>query len=164
MLTNIFRRLKFNSIQSRLTFWFLFIALVPLSFLIITTYFQRVEAAKQTSIDKISTIRDLKVDLLNNYIKEIKGDLTEMSGDFELRSLTDAIESNDASLENIEKKTIAEELLKRNKKVSNKYSDLYIFNKKTGLVDISTNANLIGTDESNNSLYTNPLASGKISI
>ena len=65
----------------RLTVCLFAIAVVPLCISGFIIYFQRVKAIKTTEFQKLAAIRDLKVNNLQNWIDERKGDIRIMSED-----------------------------------------------------------------------------------
>lgn len=85
------KQFKFNSIRVRLTYWFLLLTLIPLIFVLLITYFQRVNVIETASFDKLEAIRDLKVERLNDWLFERAGDMRAMSHDNELTDLEQLI-------------------------------------------------------------------------
>ncbi len=81
------RKIQFKSVKTRLTFWFLFVALIPLVIVSIIVYAQRVQSIKIEAFSKLAAIRDLKVQQVNSWIDERIGDMRIISGDFEIRAL-----------------------------------------------------------------------------
>ena len=82
---------RFNKIKNRLTFWLLLVSIVPLIAGFSIIYFQRVEAIKHEAFNKLTAIRDLKVEQLNRWLLEREGDINTISGDFEVRDLESVV-------------------------------------------------------------------------
>lgn len=158
------KKLTFKSIKNQLTFWFLFIALTPLLISLIVTYIQRANAIETSTFDKIIAIRDLKVERLNQWLDETKGDLYVMSGDDEIRGLEHILEKRSKSAEDIEKINISRRLMKRNLKNFERYSEIFIIGVNTGVVEISTNPGELGENKSKDPYFSVPLETGEIYI
>ena len=83
------RKFQFRSVRTRLTFWFLLVAVVPLLVVSVIIYYQRVEVIKSARFDRLMAIRDLKVSHVNDWLDERLGDVRTIAGDYEVRgSLT----------------------------------------------------------------------------
>ncbi len=91
------KKLAFNSIKTRFAFWFLIIALTPLLVALIVTYKQRVNVIETRTFDKLTAIRDLKVERLQDWLKERAGDLNTASTDNELTFLESIISKDNLS-------------------------------------------------------------------
>ena len=156
------KRFTFKSIQTRLTYWFLLLTLIPLIVVLIITYFQRVSVIETRTFDKLVAIRDLKVEQLENWLTERIGDILTVSTDNELTILEDIIfkEHKDQS-DLIEFKNIRRIM---NRYLSNytTYSEIFIINPRTGIVEISTNQNYEGMDKSDDTYFTEPLQTGAL--
>ena len=126
---------------------------------------QRVNAANISSEDKISAIRDLKVTKLNQWVNENIGDLNVMSGDYEIRSLEGILNGNvDKTKEDINKLVVAQELLNRNLRNYSRYSQVFIVNSKTGLIELSTDKKNVGRDESDHTYFNKVINTRKLFI
>ncbi len=77
---------QFRSVKTRLTSWFLLVALVPLAISGIVIYEQRVRFIKHEAFNKLRAIRDLKVNEVNGWLDERTGDIQAISEDFEIRA------------------------------------------------------------------------------
>lgn len=138
------KKIAFKSIKSRLNYWFLIMGLLPLIIVMIITYIQRVNIATIRYEDKIVAIRDFKVEKLNDWIKENEGDLNLMTGDYEVRGLESIFKKSIRNDEDINKLNIARNLLLRNLSNNERYSEVYIVNIRTGLIELSTKKERIG--------------------
>lgn len=156
--------LSFKSIRGRLTFWFLFLSLTPLVIGFLITYNQQKRSLEQENINKLTAIRDLKVQELNKWLTERFGDVRVMAGDYEVRGLEFAIDSNIKSSEELEKIHLARELLKRNQRNYDDYEEIFIVGAKTGIVELSSNIIYEGNSKTHDSYYTVPMETGEIYI
>jgi len=157
-------KFAFKSIKTRLTFWFLFIALISLLITLLVTYVQRTNAAEIRTFEKLMAISGLKVERLKQWLDEAKADLLLISGDNEIRGLENIFDKKLKSTEDIEKLKIAKELMNRNLRNYDKYSEIFIVDANTGLIEISTNPAVIGENKSQNSYFTVPLETGEVYI
>ncbi len=158
------KKTTFNSIKNRLTFWFLIIALTPLLLALVVTYIQRVNVIESRTFDKIIAIRDLKVERLNQWLIETKGDMHVMSKDNELRGLENILEKKSKSAEDFEKISAARELLSRYFRNYSRYSELFIVGANSSLVEISTNLSQLGENKSEDPYFSKPLETGEMFI
>lgn len=156
------RRLpSFKSINSRLMFWFLIMALLPLLIALVITYFQRISEANDRSLDKLIAIRDLKTLLINKWIDENNGDLRMLAEDIELRTLGSILQKSKKSIEDVKKIKVTEELLKRNLISYDRFDEFFIVGVKNGLVELSTNPSMLGENKSLNPYFLMPIKTGK---
>ncbi|MCK4922274.1 MAG: response regulator [Bacteroidales bacterium] len=154
--------LSFKSIQSRLTFWFLFLALTPLLTGILITYNQQKHSINQESFNKLSAIRDLKVQQLDHWFSERQGDLKSISEDYEIRCLENIFEKKSKSAEDIEKLETARKLLSRYSKHLNDYNEIFFINTISGTVELSSRMAYEGTNKSIEPYFSVPLETGEI--
>lgn len=156
--------IEFKSIRTRLVFWILLIALVPLSLAIITTYYQRVEVIESRTLEKLVAIRDLKVARVKDWLQERSGDLKTISTGIELNVL-EIINSRDSlstnSLKKLEKIRQYFMLFLNNHK---SYSEIFIISPITGKIVISSNQDMEGKDKSDDDYFNKPLESKKLFI
>lgn len=157
-------KFNFKSIKTRLVFWFLLLSILPLMTALVVTYFQRVHAIEASAYSKLTAIRDLKVQQVNNWIEERKSDLKVIAGDYEIRSLENIFEKQTISSDDVEKIEIARKSFNRILRNYNDYSEVFFVDTKTGLVEISTNQEYEGTDKSNNPFFNVPIKTGEIHI
>jgi len=154
--------LNFKSIRTRLIFWFLILALLPLSVGITITYIQEKKAIRHESFNKLVSIRDLKVQRLESWLGERMGDVKTMSGDFEIRSLEKIFDKQVKTTGDNKKIEIARELFNRNLRNSGDYEEIFIVGANSGIVEISTNMSNIGANKRYDPYFTIPLESGEI--
>ncbi len=154
----------FKSIKTRLMFWFLFIALTPLLVALVVTYIQRTNVIKNSAFDKLTAIRDLKVDRLEQWLDERFGDLQLMSGNDEIRGLENIFDKKEKSPADIKKLEISGRLLNRYQWKNVSYAEIFIVGANTGLVEISSNTVSQGENKSHDLYFTVPLETGEIYI
>jgi len=114
--------------------------------------------------NKLSAIRDLKVREVSNWIDERIGDLHNMAGDYEIRSLENVFGKTSLSEQDQEKISAAVELFKRNMLNYKVYSEIFFVKAGTGVVAISTISEVEGTNVAHNDYFTKPLQSGNFYI
>ena len=157
------KRIGFKTLKGRLTFWFLLVALLPLVAVSTVISLQRTRVIKENAFHKLTAIRDLKVAEVNNWIDERISDLKAVSQDKEIRAVGEALNKKTT------KKSIliirhATELLNNYVDVYKAYEELFIIDSLTGKIEISTNKARIGTDNSRNTNFTEPMQTGEIYI
>lgn len=156
--------LSFKTIRTRLTTWFLILALAPLFIGILITYYHEKQAIELENFYKLAAIRDLKVQQLESWLEERKGDLHLMIGDLEIRSLETIFDKTIRSSRDLEKIEVARDLLTRNQLYHNSYEEIFIIGANTKLIEVSSNNSSIGDNKSNNLYFTVPLETGEIYI
>ena len=155
---------SFNSIRTRIIFWFLLITLIPLSIVMLITYSQRINDIKIETFNKLIAIRDLKTQQIREYLKESFLDMKTLSNDFEIRNLENAFENKPKSTEDIEKLKIASELLIRYEENYNNFDEIFIVDTNSGLVEISTDSNSIGQNKFHDSYFLVPFETQEMYI
>jgi len=78
---------KFKKIQNRFLFWFILLALIPLLIGITITYYLQVEEAKEVEINKLTVVRDLKVQQINSWLTEREKDLKNLAKSLTLQNI-----------------------------------------------------------------------------
>lgn len=155
---------KFKSIRTRLTYWILLFALIPLVIAMTITYFQRVNDVEVKALDKLTAIRDLTVQQVESWLENRLRDVHVMVGDFEVRALENTFGKEFKSPGGIEKIETAKALLNRNLKNYSDYEEIFVIDSNTGLVELSTNQEYIGENKSYNSYFSVPLETGEVYI
>ncbi|MBN2012244.1 response regulator [candidate division KSB1 bacterium] len=156
--------IKFKSVRTRLTFWFLLVAIIPLITSVVITYEQRVQVIKSRSIQKLIAIRDLKVLRVNDWLDEKIGDIKTISQDYEMRSLEISTDGN-RIIDTNQKNTI----LTRhhlNNYINNykDYDEIFIIDPTTGDIILSSRKTSEGTNKSTESYFLKPLQTKDIYI
>ncbi len=155
---------RFKSLRNRLTFWFLVVALTPLVLISIVCYHQRVNSAMEREMSKLTAIRELNVNKINEWIDERMSDILTMAYDPEIRSLGKVFKGNGLANENRQILKSVRENLNYLVKNHEDYSEIYIINPLTGNIEVSTNKLFIGENRSTNSYFTEPMRTQKVYI
>ncbi len=90
---------QFKTIKSRLVFWFLIIAILPLILVDIIIYEHMVQSRKDAIFNKLEAVRDLKVEELNNWLDERAGDIRTIVSNIEIRRLGKIHEGREEDIE-----------------------------------------------------------------
>ncbi|VAW12976.1 hypothetical protein MNBD_BACTEROID01-1606, partial [hydrothermal vent metagenome] len=156
------KRFTFRSIRSRLTYWFLLLTLIPLIIVLVITYTQRVCYIQTRTFDKLTAIRDLKVERLNDWLAGRVGDMNTLSADSELTDLeyviNETYSKDNKTLKNCRR------ILNRYLKNYLAYNELFIINPVNGKIMVSTKEYLEGGDRSTDEYFTKPMQSRGLSI
>jgi len=158
------RKIQFKSFKTRLTFWFLVLALLPLLTGMALTYFQTSQSIKKETFNKLSAIRDLKVRELNSWLDERLGDLVTASEDFEIRGLEKIITKKDLNKSDMAVLENARRVLGLYLKHYPVYNEIFILDPHSGKIVISTNKQSDGKERSNNLYFTEPLRTRQLYI
>jgi len=154
----------FKSIQTRLTFWFLLLTLIPLFIVLIITYFQRVKVIESDTFEKLTAIRDLKVERLNDWLSEMISDMKAMSENNDFSGMNSLIDK-----ENYDKNDLIildnyKNLLNAYVKNYSSYSEILILNPITGKVMISTDHHSVNKDKSDQEYFIESSKNGILAI
>nr|MDA3896677.1 hypothetical protein [Desulfobacteraceae bacterium] len=158
------KKYSFKSIQHRLIVWFLLLSLIPLAATLIITYYQRIHVIESGTIEKLTAIRDLKVERLNEWLSQRRGDIFTASLDTRLTDLDAVINNNSqeqnktATIKNIR------QVLNRFMNNFSAYAELFIINPNTGTIIVSTNKSMEGADKSNDDYFKIPMQSREFYI
>jgi signal transduction histidine kinase/CheY-like chemotaxis protein/HAMP domain-containing protein len=157
------KRLRFKSLRARLTFWFLAVTMLSLATAGTVLYFQRAAVIHGNEFEKLQTVRDLKVNALNQWLDERMDDLAVSAGDDEVRSL-EAILAENGSERDSKKVLVARALLQRYLDNYGAYSELFIVSATSGEVVISTDLAQEGKDKQTDLYFTEPMRTKKMYI
>jgi len=150
---------KFKTTQNRLLFWFILLALIPLLIGITITYYLQVEEAKEVEINKLTVVRDLKVQQINSWLTEREKDLKTLAKSLTVQNFKGVltkekiIEENNAIINNI--RDIIDPYVEN----FPEYNEIFVINPDSGIVEISTDKSKEGTDKSEDDYYTGALQS-----
>tara|TARA_R110001583_G_scaffold12423_1_gene55225 strand:- start:23114 stop:26116 length:3003 start_codon:yes stop_codon:yes gene_type:complete len=152
---------RFKTINASLTFWFMLISLLPILVVLTVTYEQRIQAIEESTLEKLSAIRDLKVGRLQGWISERVGDLELLSADINEKNIEHIINESSYPHEEIETLSIIRGELNSRKSVYDSYSELFLVHPLTGKVMVSTIASHEGVDKTVDPHFTDILQSEK---
>lgn len=158
------KAIRFRSIRSRVSFWFFTLVVITLLATIFVAYSQRAEGIKMRAVEKLTVIRNLKVEQLENWIKEREGDLKAVSEDMEIKLLEVAFKKEKRTEQEISAIDNAERILNRHLNNFLDYSELFIINSVTGIVEISTDKSREGDNKLEDDFFNKPLESREFFI
>lgn len=154
---------RFKNLRTRLRFIFLMTTLLPMLFISVIIYFQRVTAIKEQAFSKLRVIENLKVQQVNSWLDERAGDMLTISEDLEIRKTGDvSLNNQDYTKEDHELIEIARALFRRYIKNYKIYDEIFFINAVNGKIVLSTNPQTEGEDKSGDPYFTGPLQSGEI--
>jgi len=158
------RLFTFGSIRVRLTFWFLVLALVPLFIGIMMSYKQEKQAIEQDALEKLISIRDLKVQQVEKWIDNRIGDVILMSEDFGIRSLEKIFDKKVKSVDDINRIETTRDFLSMVQRRHNDYEEIFFIDANSGIIKLSNNLNSEGNNKSSDLYFTVPLETGQVYI
>ena len=158
------RKIQFKSLKTRLTFWFLVLALLPLLTGMALTYFRSSQSIKKETFNKLLAIRDLKVRELNSWLDKRLCDLLTISEDFDIRRLEKPIMKKDRNKSDITVLENGRRILERYLKHYPVYKEIFILDPHSGKIVISTSKQSDGKERSNNLYFTEPLKTKQLYI
>lgn len=135
------------------------IALLPLLVVLTVTYEQRIQVIQERTLEKLSAIRDLKVDRLQSWLSARSGDLALLAEDISDKNIEHIINQDRYSHEEIKALSIIRGELNSRQSVYNSYSELFIIHPVTGEVLVSTIANHEGVNKTIDPHFTEILQS-----
>jgi len=150
---------KFKTTQNRLLFWFILLALIPLSIGITITYYLQVEETKEEEINKLTVVRDLKVERINSWLIEREGDLRGVSEFLTLQNLEDIFNKEKRTEKDIVEIEKLGSVLNLYLEGLFDYNEVFVINPDSGIIEISTDKSREGMDKSVDDYYTGPLQS-----
>jgi signal transduction histidine kinase/CheY-like chemotaxis protein/HAMP domain-containing protein len=150
---------KFKTIQNRLLFWFILLALIPLATGITITYYLQSKEIKQEAINKLTVVRDLKVGQINYWLTEREYDLKTLSQSLTVQNLDRIFNKEKKTEEDIDSISNTRDVI--NSYVENlpEYEEIFIMNVDSGIIEISTDKSREGIDKSEDDYYTGPMQS-----
>lgn len=155
----------FSNIRTNLTFWFLLLGLLPLTIGMVITYHNTTKVIEEKAYEKLKVISDVKVNQLQQWVEERKGNFNVVVKSIEEMEVDDGWIGESKSVENNQRfKKQMETLLKRELSSYASYDEIFIINVKTGLVEVSTDKSLEGLDKSKDLYFTEAIKSNKFYI
>lgn len=155
----------FKSIKTRLAFWFLVVALLPLIIFTMVVYHQRAESIKEIEFEKLLAIRDLKIEQVNTWLDERIGDLKAISEDYLLRDLVESTFKKEKLTQNdTESRSKVRDILYRYAENYKSYEKLFIIDPVSEKIEISTNTVFEGMDRSGHTYLIEPMRTRELYI
>jgi len=142
------KKIPFKSIRSKFAFWFVILGLTPLFVGVLITYCQQVHLIKKESFDQLVAIRDSKVHELENWLDEKEAGMKSVSGHKYFRELEQFFQKE--ALDQSDERVIdnMRRILNRDLVIFDDFFELFIINKYSGKVIVSTNKDNEGMNES----------------
>jgi CheY-like chemotaxis protein/signal transduction histidine kinase/HAMP domain-containing protein len=156
--------LTFKSVRSRLTFWFLLVAVVPLLVFFAVVYEMRVQKLKEKELNKLSAIRDLKAAQINGWLDERTADIENIAG---IHQIKRSLEQFDEPMEGKADPEGMENAQKRLDQFSRSFlgfTELSILHRDTGAVLISSNRGCVRESRLAEPYFQEPLRTGRTYI
>jgi len=157
-------KIEFKSIKTRLMAWFLLVSMLPIVMVSIIIYTQRVESIKAEAFNKLSAIRDLKVNEINSWLDERKGDVQSFSKIAETENIDALLHSKTGTANNAKIHRTLSANLKGIRECYQDYAEIFLIDATTGKIVVSTNQSMEGKDVSGSPYLTEPLLTGEVYI
>jgi len=152
------KKFTFKSIRTRLTFWFLTLALLPLFIGILITFNSEKRSIEQRTFDKLITIRDLKVQQVQTWRGEKESWIRSTSERKEFRELEQFFQKKELYKSDYQTIENMRNTMKRYLANYDGFFELLIINKYSREVIVSTNSDNEGVNESQDPSLTEFLA------
>ena len=136
MIRQFLKRSQFSSIRTRLLFWFLIIALLPLILASTMIYNEMVESRKALICNTLEAVRDLKVSELDRWIDERAVDVLTISANESIRTL--GMPGMDTRIPEVRA------ILKRYVRNYDAFDEIYIVDLRDNKVLVSSNGSVEG--------------------
>lgn len=154
----------FRNFRTKLTTLFLAITLIPLLVVLIVTYVQRANNLEIRTFDKLTAIRELKVEQLELWLNERVADMKTASTDNEFTDLKTIIHKT--SFDENDKKTLDNMRRILNRYLTNysSYNEMFILNPNNGKIIVSSRKYVEGEYRGDNVFFLNPMRTRELSI
>ena len=157
-------KIRFKSMKSRLVFWFLVLALLPLLTGALITYHQRMQSIKHREAQKLTAVRDLKINQINLWLDERTGDTQTAAEDPVIRDLEKVVNKEKFSQSDIKILESVRNRLNGYLKNYPDYNEIFIINPHTGIIQVSTDRSLEGVNKSTDPYFTEPVKTRRLYI
>ncbi len=152
------KKLQFKSIEARLTFWFVIVAMLPLHVAVVIIYNQAVDSRKESVYNKLEIVRNLKVIEIDNWIDERVGDIRTIAEAPHFRSLGSTYKSINTNRQDVIKDiTEARDCLKSYLQHYNSFYEIFLISPDTNKILVSSIKNNESRDCSNDPYLTGAL-------
>ncbi|MFP4487695.1 MAG: response regulator [Bacteroidales bacterium] len=149
--------MKKPKIKSRLTFWLLFIGIIPLAIVFAIIFSSSVKTIRHITFDNLEAVRDFKLNQLELWLEERKSDISVIAADYEIRSLEDIMANGSHTELDQHVRNAADELLKRYQIAYNDYREIFFIDALNGQVILSSDPSNNGRDKSDREYFTRAL-------
>lgn len=157
-------KVQFKSIKTRMTAWFLVVALLPLLIVCAVVYRQRVDAIKAQAFDKLKVIRDLKVGEITFWVDERAGDVQAFSKIAEIENIDAVLSDKDGTAIDTKSFQTLSPLLSSIRESYEDYAEIFVVSGQSGRIAVSTDPSREGKDVSGRKFFTEPLRTGDVYI
>lgn len=154
----------FRNIKTKLTTLFLIITLVPLLTVLIITYYQRAAIIKDGTFEKLTAIRELKVEQLEHWLAERIADIKTASTDNEFTDLKSIINKTSYNENDISTLDKMRRILNRYLNHYSSYKEMFILNPNDGKIVVSSRQYVEGEYRGDNVFFLNPMRTRELSI
>ena len=159
------KRFAFKRMGSRLTVWFLIMAILPLLTGMGITYYQRIESTKANAAQKLTAVRDLKIHAVNNWLDERIGNMEAIVNNPSLRDLAETASRGNLDQDNIRRiQTMERDMLGHYLEAYPVYNEIFIINPDTGKIMAATNPSVEGAERINDPYFTEPMKTRQLYI
>jgi signal transduction histidine kinase/HAMP domain-containing protein len=150
--------IKFKSIRSRLIFWFILTTSASILVILSIIYLQRSQIIKAESKNRLISLRNSKVLQIENWLEERNADIHFFANS--IKEVPDNLEciEGDATYKLINSELLAASLH------YNSYIDIFLLDSATGMVNFSSNEELIGEILKELEPYTSVIKNSKFTI
>ena len=155
------KNFEFSTIRRKLTFWFLFLTLVPLLISGIVAYMVSSNEFAEKTFNKLTAIRDLKVGQLQMWIAERRSDIDALARNELLANLDNLSVESDFQLPGNTTKSRIRELMRHFQYSHDVYKEIFIVDAMTKKVLVSTSPPFEGADKSTDEYFLGPLKTGR---
>ncbi|MDY6934803.1 MAG: response regulator [Spirochaetota bacterium] len=156
--------LRFKSIKTRLQFWFIALAILPLIIISIYIYNSRSEAIKNREFEKLKAIMDLKVKSIDIWLNDRISNIITVKDDLYSKNIEYIINKKDRNIQDLKKFEMMRNDLKRYMNNYQFYDEISVINAQSGIVEISSDLSFEGKDRSMNAYFIKPLMSKDLYI
>lgn len=124
-------------LSGRLAHWFLLVAVAPLALALPVIYQQRSAAIEAEAVERLVTVRDLKVGQLNSWLDERIGEVRAIATDYEVRDL-EGVEPDSAGIDDVS------QLFQRYVERQGSFHEIYVVDPRTGIALASSHISTVG--------------------
>jgi len=159
------KKFRFKSMRSRLVTWFLILAIVPLITGMGVVYYRQASSIKENATQKLTAVRDLKVEAVNAWLDERINDVESIAGDPRIRDLEQKVIRENLNQDDIRRlRAMERDILSYYLEAGPEYREVFIIDSDTGKILASTNPSVEGTERINDTYFTEPMRTRQLYI
>lgn len=152
------KRSGFRSVKQRFIFWFLTISILPLLISVVAVMYYFSDHIRQSEMNKLLAIRDLKTNQINSWLQEREGDAKTISEAplLQILSQKSYLKRGSIAPDKVEARLLR---LYLENWISNNsdFGEIYIINASDGKVILSSNPNREGLSKISDPYYLQPI-------